>query len=227
MPNGIIFSARDFTGIRHVPFSYSQKMAILGDGAVLALGAGTFSVVKMVITDLKTRLRQGLQINDLHDWLATKSAICGDHTTVVVGWVTSTQYMTASTGRPPRMMELRGSVAAFAGSGSEWLEALPVSIGRRHVEVGQFDEGEYVRMQAIAQTGFHLLNQRTIGTKDAFGGGFQTAYFDGVRFRMSEDVTFLMWKMIHDDTEATDSLGSLPTNCSPTISGALALFRRG
>ncbi|ENN83781.1 hypothetical protein RHSP_40939 (plasmid) [Rhizobium freirei PRF 81] len=199
MPNGTQFKSQEFKANAWVPYRYSQKMSILNDGKVLALGAGDFSKIKMVISDLVAALGRGLKIEELSSWLNRKAALCGKDTSVIVSWVDGTRYETIAVGNDIHALDLPATKAWHSGSGGAWFRQLPVTIGKKHFQIGEFHENEYVRMQAIAQTGFHLFNERTIGTREAFGGGFQTAYHDGNCFRMCEDVTFLLWKMVHSD----------------------------
>ena len=210
MPNGTPFFAADFPTDGLSPHSFTQKMIILKDGAVLALVVGEFDRGRMVVDRLRDAIKAGLTIDGLNGWLSGKSAFCGKKSSVIICWIEDSRYVVGCAGPIVQRVEVAGTTALFSGSGSDWFLRLPIRLGRVLHQKGNFDPSEYLRMQAVAQGGFHLLNERVLRTNSSFGGGFQTAYYDGLKFRMSDDITYLMWKVDHDDNGKAFNIDLFP-----------------
>lgn len=197
-PTGVFI--RPHSGAKlYRPVGFSQKMVLLDDDRAVFTGAGKLSTLKSLATDLRTRIKNGLQPAELEAWLASKSAICGKSTSAIVAWLDDHTYKVAKVGAGVySLQDGDGDQVAACGSGADWLRRNLITEDTIIDIHGEFTGHEQKLFRAISQVAQHLAQERFLGMRDAFGGGFQVTYFDGERFVPVPQVTYLHFVVEHD-----------------------------
>lgn len=180
------------------PHSFAQKTLLLRDDTVAFAGSGDVNKLRFIATDLRDEIRKGMSQGELLAWAARRTRICGKDTGAIVSWAEGGHVETLTTGAGIETIMLpQGGSALCGGTGAQWLRRTAIKESQVLDSVGEFSAYEMVLNLAIAQTAQHLAQERFLGVRQAFGGGFQVTWFDGARFRSTPQVVYLLFLVEH------------------------------
>lgn len=199
-PTGVSIIPTEYIEASYSPLAFRQKTAILHDGKIAVSVAGNFQIAMQAVCALRDGVRQGeISHSGLEKWCVEANKRYGKDVSLIIAWFEGNQWSIARIGNHMLSKKTRcGSEVYFTGSGSSWLSHSLVSIGENVEQIGDFNDEEKIRLQAIGQTGFHLFNEHYLGIRESFGGGFQITYFQNGKFQHAQNITYILLSVYHN-----------------------------
>ena len=212
LPTGRMVNPLSSTGPgSYQPHSFAQKTLLFRDDTVAFVGYGDVTKLKLISTGLRDEIRRGMTIEKLPVWAAAKKAVCGRDTGAIVCWSEEGLVTTCVAGGGIRSVPLpQGGQVLFGGSGGEWLQRNLIRSSSILDQSGGFSDYEMVLNAVVAQTAQHIAQERFLGVRHGFGGGFQVTWFNGERFVSTPQIVYLIFRVEHDEYGSTMSLAGAP-----------------
>lgn len=212
VPTGRMVHPLSSTG--HAPYqphSFAQKTLLFHNDTVAFVGYGDVTKLKFIATALRDEIRQGMTVDRLPAWAAARKAVCSRNTGAIICWSEKGSVTTCIAGGGIQSVPLpQGGHALCGGSGGQWLQRNLIKNSTVLDQAGEFSEYEMILNAVVAQTAQHTAQERFLGVRHGFGGGFQVTWFDGERFVSTPQIVYLIFQVEHDEHGSTMSLAGAP-----------------
>lgn len=206
------------------PRGFSQKTVLFDEGRVMLGISGRVVEARMAAHSLADAVRDGLTPERFSAWHKRASILYGKRANLIVLWAGDQGVSIATVGQWMGRPTNYAADVVYSGSGSDWIKRFLFGQGAVVQQVGELSNRERIIGQAIAQTGFHLLNERLLGLQDHFGGGFQITSLVGDRFETLSDVVYLSWAVSHDRPDEPRQLDLVPVIVAQRAAGDSVAF---
>lgn len=211
-PTGVPIIPAAYVDAAYSPVAFRQKTAILHDGRIAVSVAGNLQKALQAACELRDGVRQAeICHSDLENWCLEADKRYGKDVSLIIAWFEDARWSVARVGEHMLTNKTKsGSEVYWTGSGSSWLSHSLVSLEKLVQQIGDFDDADQIRLQAIAQSGLQLFGEHYLGLRDDFGGGFQITFFKDDKFHYAQNITYLMLSVYHNQKGAAHKIELVP-----------------